>query len=134
MAIEDDPILRHLLCKQVTHLHFDIPHPDRTHCWLPVTNIFTIVLSLCERLVQLEFNQYIGESARVTPGCFLVGGHVPSSSLTKLKITVANIYDCLLLLDGRLESLSILLINVASIFDATVELDEQVSWSNQSHR
>jgi hypothetical protein len=38
-----------------------------------------------------------------------------SSSLTQLKINVENFVDCLYLLDGRLESLSKLIINVGNI-------------------
>jgi hypothetical protein len=40
-----------------------------------------------------------------------------SSTLVKLKINVTNFADCLFLLDGRLESLSTLIINVNQIFE-----------------
>lgn len=127
MDIEDDSILRHLLSKQITHLHIDISTAEGTNCWHLVSNIFTIVLSLCERLVELEFSQYIDEVTQTTPQCYLIRSNFLSSTLTKLKINVANIYDCLLLLDGRLEYLSILIINVADIFDVLVDIDPQVS-------
>ena len=50
-----------------------------------------------------------------------------SSTLMKLKINVVNFADCLLLLDGRFECLSILIINVFSIFDRIGHIGGRVS-------
>jgi hypothetical protein len=50
-----------------------------------------------------------------------------SSTLTKVKINVPTFIDCLFLLDGRLDSLSTLIINVLSIFDPAISMDRAVS-------
>ena len=50
-----------------------------------------------------------------------------SSTLVKLKINVATFLDCLILLDGRLESLSTLIINVTSIRHPIIDVDRAVS-------
>jgi len=50
-----------------------------------------------------------------------------SSTLIKLKINVVSLVDCLYLLDGRLDSLSTLIINVEQIFDPIVDIGSRVS-------
>ena len=50
-----------------------------------------------------------------------------SSTLIKLKINVATFRDCLILLDGRLESLSTFIVNVSSIRNAIIVADRAVS-------
>lgn len=50
-----------------------------------------------------------------------------SSTLVKLKINVATFPDCLILLDGRLESLSTLIINVSSTRHPIIDVDRAVS-------
>jgi hypothetical protein len=50
-----------------------------------------------------------------------------SSTLIKLKINVPHFTDCLYLLDGRLESLSTLIINVLNVFDPIEDRGSGVS-------
>jgi hypothetical protein len=50
-----------------------------------------------------------------------------SSTLMKLKIYVDNFVDCLLLLDGRLDCLSTLIIKVSQIFEPAVDIGGRVS-------
>ncbi|CAF3627492.1 unnamed protein product [Rotaria socialis] len=45
-----------------------------------------------------------------------------SSTLIRLKINVASLVDCLYLLDGRLDSLSTLVINVGQILDPILDV------------
>jgi hypothetical protein len=44
-----------------------------------------------------------------------------SSTLIKLKINVATFFDCLYMLDGRLDFLSTLIINVRDIFGPRID-------------
>jgi len=50
-----------------------------------------------------------------------------SSTLIQLKIKVTNFADCLYLLDGRLDSLSTLIIYVGEIFDPRKDIGSKVS-------
>jgi hypothetical protein len=50
-----------------------------------------------------------------------------ASTLIKLKIKVTNFADCLYLLDGRLDSLSTLIIYVGKIFDPRKDIGSKVS-------
>jgi hypothetical protein len=50
-----------------------------------------------------------------------------SSTLIKLKINVSTFVDCLYLLDGRLDSLSTLIINVEEIHDPLLNIHTRVS-------
>jgi hypothetical protein len=128
--IKDDLILRDLLRNQITHLHLALAREkDNAET---VTNTFTLTLSLGERLTELEFTYTLpGQRWRTSP-VLLMGKSFHSSTLTKLKINVATIYDCLLLLDGRLDSLSRLTINVADIFDAAIDILQEVSSRQRS--
>ena len=123
-------IIRDLLRNQITHLHLALTREEYNTD--SVTNTFTLTLSLCERLTELDFTDtFAGQLWRTSP-VFLTGKNLHSSTLTKLKINVACIYDCLLLLDGRLDSLSRLIINVADIFAAPMNILQEVSSRQRS--
>ena len=119
-------ILRDLLSKQITHLNIDITQTTE-ECSGIIAKNFSILISLCGRLTDLNFCDVF-----LTRKCWFfvfplrLTDYV-SSTLVKLKINVATFMDCLLLLDGRLESLSILIINVASIAHPRINVDRVVS-------
>jgi len=96
-------------------------------CSSTVADIFVLISSLCKKLSVLNFFDMFSTRTYVTPVFFLRSTTYMSSSLIKLKINVTSYADCLYLLDGRLDSLSTLIINVSDIFDPTVNIHALVS-------
>ena len=86
-----------------------------------------ILLSLCERLTVLNFcDVFLTRKCSIFLSPAGPTDYI-SSTLVKLKINVATFRDCLILLDGRLESLSTLIVNVSSIRNAIINVDRSVS-------
>lgn len=124
-------ILRRLL-KQITHLHIDVKNADENNSDI-ISKIFTLILSLCEKLIELEFREWIPTHLMmIIPSCFFIGNDFSSVTLSKLKISVSCFCDCLFLLDGRFESLSFLIINVRDIFDPVVDIGHKVGQTSRS--
>ena len=119
-------IFRNLLTKQITHLNTGI-RKTKENDSNTISNTFALILSLCERLMDLEFMDTFSRRNCLTPRVFLLNENYFSSALTKLKINVATFFDCLVLLDGRLHSLSTLVINVTDIFDPIQDFGRNVS-------
>jgi hypothetical protein len=117
-------VLRDLLTKQITRLNIDIIKPAE-YCSEIVRNIFELILSLCKKLTVLHFCDMFITRKCLTTVLFLPSGSNICSTLIKLKIKVANLIDCICLLDGRLESLSTLIISAQQIYDPLV--GEEVS-------
>lgn len=92
-----------------------------------LSQTFASILSLCDQLHELEFKEYISETMSFIPQLNFFKINFLSTTLTKLKLTVACYYDCLYLLDGRLESLSVLIINVGDIFDPVLDIGHKVT-------
>ena len=130
-VIEGDVNLQNLLSKQVTHLHIDVDTKSEGDSET-VSNLFVLILSLCERLIDLQFTDIFSGDFCLTPSVFLLLKNFRSSTLTTLKINLATFVDCLLLLDGRLASLSTLIIKVADIFDPVMDIGHKVSSTNRS--
>ncbi|CAF4036142.1 unnamed protein product [Rotaria sordida] len=114
--LKGNSILCDLLSEQITHLSIDMevktsmPPLSKT-----VSKIFVLILSLCKRLISLNFcSSYRYRLMAIhifkpsTTNCI-------SSTLTTLNINVDNFADCLYLLDGRLNCLSTLIIRVLKI-------------------
>jgi len=122
----DDLVLRDLLTKQITHLNIHIIKP--AEYWSKtVLNIFRLITSLCKKLTVLHFCDMF-----ITQKCLTAVFYLPlesniCSTLIKLKIKVENLMDCLSLLDGRLESLSTLIISTQQIYDPIIDIGEGVS-------
>ncbi|CAF1594248.1 unnamed protein product, partial [Adineta steineri] len=114
--ITDYSVLRDLCTHQITHLNVDI-QSDEIQTLLSKTssNIFTMILSLCQRLIKLNFCQVFSYRNLFIPICKLPETCFTYSSLIELKINVATINDCLRLLNRRFDSLSKLTINVREI-------------------
>ncbi|CAF1295842.1 unnamed protein product [Rotaria sordida] len=107
----DYSILRDLLTQQITHLNIDIQNEKISELSEISSNIFVLILSLCKRLIYLNFCQLF--SYRNSSICIyeLPKTRCTSSTLTELKINVATFNDCLYLLDGNFDYLSKLIIN-----------------------
>ena len=102
---KDDLLLRDLT-KQVTHLNIDMK--KSTVGWSKtVSNIFALIISLCKNLTVLNFCYMFILRKWVTPVFHIQSESNISSTLMKLKINVGSFADCLYLLDGRFECLSI---------------------------
>ncbi|CAF3297351.1 unnamed protein product [Rotaria sp. Silwood2] len=119
--LTDNLILRNLLMKQITHLNIDTKKRTE-YCSVTVSKIFELILSLCKNLTSLNFCDMFPIRTNQTPIFYLSSKRHMTSSLIKLKINVACFVDCLYLLDGRLDSLTILIINVGQIFDPIIDI------------
>ncbi len=89
-----------------------------------LSNIFALLLRLCKRLVSINFCQL---QYRRTVCNFDLSTNCISSTLTALKINVETFDDCLHLLNGRLGSLSKLIIHVQTISYTLRIIDNMVS-------
>ncbi|CAF4710705.1 unnamed protein product [Rotaria sp. Silwood1] len=120
--LTDDLILRDLLTKQITHLNIDIIKPVEL-CSEIVSNMFALILSLCKKLIALNFcdmfptRQFQSLIFHVILEIFI------SSTLMKLKINVVSLIDCLYILDGPFVCLSTLIINIGQIFHICLRID-----------
>ncbi len=124
--IKGDVILRDLLTKQITHLNIDIKKTIGVTTET-VSKIFALILSLCKNLTVLNFCHMFPTRRCQLPICYLPSTNCMSSTLVKLTITVSCFLDCLHLFDGRLDSLSTLIINVLYIFGDEIPKYSQVS-------
>ena len=115
-----------MLTKQITHLSIDTKEPNgfisRT-----LSKMFGLILSLCERLTVLNFCDVFLTRNWLISVFDLPSESYMSSTLIKLNINVATFADCLYLLDGRLDSLSTLIINVERIFNPIKDIGSRVS-------
>ena len=82
-----------------------------------LTKIFSLILSLCKRLTMLNIDDIFPTSKWSFAVTHLRRETWMYSNLIKLKINVPFFNDCLYLLDGRLDSLLILIINVNTIYE-----------------
>ncbi|CAF1182272.1 unnamed protein product [Rotaria sordida] len=113
--LTDDLILHDLLTKQITHLNIDMKI-SRELASKTVSKIFQLILSLCKKLISLNFCDMYPTRKCISPLHYLLREGYTPSSLIKLKIGVSVLTDCLYLLDGSLISLSTLIIDVTSIY------------------
>ena len=97
------------------------------HCSKTVSNIFALILSLCKKLIDLNFcDMFFTRKYSISVSDLSATSYI-SSTLTKLKINVATFNDCLYLLDGRFDCLSTLIINVLNIYYPISDIDKTVS-------
>jgi len=118
LSTVDNTILRKLLIEQITCLQIDVKGKDKTTLApsaVTVSTMFDLILSLCNRLIKLDFCHF---GYRSTNCLFdILCSSYKSSTLTVLKISVEFFDDCLYLLDGRFNCLSTLIIHVEEIAD-----------------
>jgi hypothetical protein len=91
-----------LLKTQITHLNIDIRSEKIS------SEVFRLILSVCKRLIHLNICQLLS----YRNSAIHISEPPQSSNITKLKIKVLTIDDCLRLLNGQLKHLSKLIINV----------------------
>ncbi|CAF3939230.1 unnamed protein product [Rotaria sp. Silwood1] len=115
--LTDDTKIRYLLTDQITHLNINIIDQITTELDDDnESNLFPLLLSIGKCLTDLTFSQWFCCRENSQISIF----HMPSTScvsstLSKLNMNVNTFDDCLYLLDGRLDSLSILIINIRKI-------------------
>lgn len=112
-------------------LHIDVVVANHNNT-TTLSKIFALILSSCEKLIELEFSLNFSELRWMTPQFQLIGINFRFSTLTKLQLTVTCFADCLILLDGRFESLSTLIVHVGDIFDVAPELGRKASQTTRS--
>ncbi|CAF1190786.1 unnamed protein product [Adineta steineri] len=114
--LADYTTLPTLLIRQITHLTVDIQSDEIPKLFSEFSSdIFLLILSLCRRLIKLNFCQVFSYRNSFISTCNLPTTSCRRSTLIELKINVATFNDCLFLLDGRFDSLSKLTINVKKI-------------------
>ncbi|CAF2757379.1 unnamed protein product [Rotaria sp. Silwood2] len=119
--LTSDTILR-LLTDQITHLTVDIPYKISEIPGGNELNMFALTLSISKCLIDLTFTERTKVSFSNLPSTSCV-----SSTVTELKITVSTFDDCLYLLDGRLQHLSILIIHIIEISDSSLNIDNTIN-------
>ena len=127
-VLTDDLTFRSL-CNQITHLRIDVELVDELKDRLQ-WETFALILSSCPKLLELEFVQYIWEFCSVNSSFSFLFNAFQSATLTHLKLAVSGFVDCLLLLDGRCESLSTLIIHVNDIYDPVMDIGSKASLTN----
>ena len=91
------------------------------------SKIFVLILSLCKKLIDLNFCDLFFERKHWSRFSRLSATNFTSSTLTKLKINVDTFTECLFLLNAHLDCLSTLIIHVASIYYPLGHIDNTVS-------
>lgn len=124
-SIEDNLILRDLLTKQITHLNIDMKQTTEPSSLITAESL-GLILTLCQKLIVLNYGCMFHTRESCTP-VFLRSRDYLSSNLTKLKINVGTFLGCLTLLDGRLNSLSTLIINILAIDSQGFDVEQRVS-------
>ncbi|CAF3682807.1 unnamed protein product [Adineta steineri] len=119
-----DTILRDLLTKQITRLNIDIKKTVGQQTKI-VSKIFALILSLGKNLTVLNFCHMFPTRRCLLPVCYLPPTNCMSLTLVKLTITVSCLFDCIYLFDGRLDSLSTLIINVSHIIGPGIPKNSQ---------
>ncbi|CAF1348082.1 unnamed protein product [Rotaria sordida] len=112
--LTDDSILHHILTEQIIDLNIDVSYQPESEEYETLSNIFVLILSMCPRLINLNFCQLFPD--RKTPICIykFPSTSCISSTLTKLKVNVVKFDDCLYLV-RHLKYLSTLIIDVKEI-------------------
>ncbi|CAF1531776.1 unnamed protein product, partial [Rotaria sp. Silwood1] len=109
-----DSILHHLLTQQITDLNIDVSYELESKSSLILSSIFVLILSKCQRLINLNFCQLFSDRKIPIFIYEFPSTSCISSTLTKLKINVEKFDDCLYLI-RNLKYLSTLIIDVKEI-------------------
>jgi hypothetical protein len=114
-----------LLSKQITHLNIDIKNANRESFKI-TSKIFVFILSLCKKLIELNFCDLFFERKHWNRVSRLTATSLTSSTLTKLKINFQTFTECLFLLDANLECLTTLIVHVELIYYPIRHIDNTV--------
>ncbi|CAF3945227.1 unnamed protein product [Rotaria sp. Silwood2] len=119
-------ILRHLITSQITSLNIGIIKKIISNFSVEnESNIFSLILSICKNLNDLTFKQCFSDENLTISIYNLSSASCVSSALTNLNIFVNTFDDCFYLLDGRLESLSILIIDILKVSYVPSNIDHK---------
>jgi hypothetical protein len=105
---------------------FDVPYQSDQLMYRVSSICSSTILSTGKRLTDLNFSQWICHKRSQISIFHMPSTSCVSSTLTKLNIDVNTFDDCLYLLDGGLDSLSILIINILTISDPLSNIDNTV--------
>ncbi|CAF4384302.1 unnamed protein product [Rotaria sp. Silwood2] len=122
--LTDNSILHRLLTEQITHLNITIQNKITPAFFETLSNVFVLILSLCKRLINLDFCQLFPDQIWSINIFDLQSTSCMSLTLTQLKINVKTFDACLYLLDGRLDNLSTLIIQVSKISRTLLNIDK----------
>ena len=106
------------MTKQITHLNIDIKKPVE-RCSKIVPKIFALILSLCKKLIDLNFCDLFFEQKEWNRRIALNQIRLSSSTLTKLKINLQTFDEGLSLLNEDFECLTTLILHVETIYYLT---------------
>ena len=123
LSIQGNRIVQKLL-EQIEYLEIDINNEPASSSPETLLAIFTLLLSLCKRLIKLNFGYFFHRLPRCTFHLSSTG--LNCSGLSSLKIKVETFDDCLYLLE-RLNCLSKLIISVKIISSISGIIDNTVS-------
>ncbi|CAF1401937.1 unnamed protein product, partial [Rotaria sp. Silwood1] len=126
--LTDNSILQRRLVEQITHLNISIQNKItpiflETIFFETLPNVFVLILSLCKRLIKLDFCQLFPDQMWSISMFVLPSINCMSLTLTQLKINVNSFDACLYLLDGCLDNLSTLIINISKISRTLSNID-----------
>ncbi|CAF2122620.1 unnamed protein product [Rotaria magnacalcarata] len=113
-CLTGDSILHHLLTQQITDLNVDVPYKPKSKVSESLSNIFALILSISQRLINLNFCQLFPYQKTTISIYKLPSTSCVSSTLTKLKVNVETFDDCLYLV-RHLKYLLTLIIDVKKI-------------------
>jgi hypothetical protein len=114
-----------LLSQQITHLNIDIKNANKESFQI-TSKIFVLILSLCKKLIELNFCDLFFERKHWNLISCLTATSLTSSTLTKLQINLQTFTQCLFLLDGNFECLTTLIIHVELIYYPIRRIDNTV--------
>ncbi len=115
-----------MLSKQITHLNIDIKNAHNVSIKI-TSKIFVLILSLCKKLIDLNFCDLFFERKHWNYISHLTATSLTSSTLTKLKINLQTFTQCLFLLNANLECLTTLILHVEMIYYPLKYIDNTVS-------
>ncbi|CAF1672233.1 unnamed protein product, partial [Adineta ricciae] len=121
--LRDDSILRELLSEQITHLSIGFRFELAVEDLETSTNIFALILYLCQRLDSLSYCQLFSYQTipvfiQISPSI-----NVISSTLTALAINIKTFQCCLRILDGRFACLRTLRVHIERISHRFCNID-----------
>jgi hypothetical protein len=111
----DNSILQRILTQKIQHLNIDVTNVSGLTPSSAISNIFRLILFICQRLINLNFCQLFHDRKNTICIYTFPLTSCTSSTLIKLKVNAATFDDCLCILDGRLKCLSTLIIHVDHI-------------------
>lgn len=120
-----------IVTQQITHLTIDIHQNFNGARTTEIPSaIFGLILNSCQRLVYLNFCDFYRQCTVIS---ILNTPINISSTLTTLKVLVRTFDDCLYLLNGRLTSLSTLIMHVCKVSHLSQSIDNEVSLVSSSY-